>query len=335
MRDVVDAARSEQVRVREVDREDLDALADDHRGVAARILRTPRTLGERDLSEREWAADAIVVVLDGVEDPQNLGAAARSIEAAGGAMLVTRTHRSAPPTAAAIRASAGALLHLPHARVANLSRALDRLRDAGFTTIGLDDEAPRSIFDEPCPDGPCGARRRERRRRHLAARPGALRSPGFPADAWQGGIVERGRLARGRALRLRAGGPRRERRMNDEPGAAPEPHEPPPGRSRYEDFDLADLQAGPQARPPADRAPHAAAHRRGDRPGRVGLDADPRRDRVPSGRRGGGRPDRLGDPLPGDGRARLHAAADRSPARDRRWEYRRRDRRASRRATRR
>lgn len=153
MRDVVDAARSEQVRVREVDREDLDQLADDHRGVAARILRTPRTLGERELSEREWAADAIVVVLDGVEDPQNLGAAARSIEAAGGAMLVTRTHRSAPPTAAAIRASAGALLHLPHARVANLSRALDRLRDAGFATIGLDGEAPRSVFDEPCPEG--------------------------------------------------------------------------------------------------------------------------------------------------------------------------------------
>jgi 23S rRNA (guanosine2251-2'-O)-methyltransferase len=68
-------------------------------------------------------------------------------------MLVTRTHRSAPPTAAAIRASAGALLHLPHARVANLSRALDRLRDAGFTTIGLDGDASRSVFDDPCPEG--------------------------------------------------------------------------------------------------------------------------------------------------------------------------------------
>ena len=68
-------------------------------------------------------------------------------------MLITRTHRSAPPTAAAVRASAGALLHLPHARVANLSRALDRLQDAGFTAVGLDEGAGRSIFDEPCPDG--------------------------------------------------------------------------------------------------------------------------------------------------------------------------------------
>ena len=153
MRDVVAAARAAHVPVREVERDELDALDGDHRGVAARLLRPAPTLGERDLASYDWAADAIVVVLDGVEDPQNLGAAARSVEAAGAAMLITRTHRSAPPTAAAIRASAGALLHLPHARVANLSQTLDRLRDAGFTTVGLDERADRSIFDEPCPDG--------------------------------------------------------------------------------------------------------------------------------------------------------------------------------------
>jgi 23S rRNA (guanosine2251-2'-O)-methyltransferase len=153
MRDVVVAAQAAHVPVREVERDELDALDADHRGVAARLLRPVRTFGERDLTSRDWAADAIVVVLDGVEDPQNLGAAARSVEAAGASMLITRTQRSAPPTAAAVRASAGALLHLPHARVANLSRALDRLRDAGFTTVGLDEEADRSIFDESCPDG--------------------------------------------------------------------------------------------------------------------------------------------------------------------------------------
>ena len=153
MRNVVAAARAAHVPVREVERDELDALDGDHRGVAARLLRPAPTLGERDLASHDWAADAIVVVLDGVEDPQNLGAAARSVEAAGAAMLITRTHRSAPPTAAAIRASAGALLHLPHARVANLSQTLDRLRDAGFTTVGLDERADRSIFDEPCPAG--------------------------------------------------------------------------------------------------------------------------------------------------------------------------------------
>ncbi|HJX07936.1 MAG TPA: 23S rRNA (guanosine(2251)-2'-O)-methyltransferase RlmB [Actinomycetota bacterium] len=153
MRDVVAAARAAHVAVREVDRADLDALDADHRGVSARLLKVAPMLGERDLASREWAADAIVVVLDGIEDPQNLGAAARTVEAAGASMLITRTHRSAPPTAAAVRASAGALLHLSHARVANLSRALDRLRDEGFTTVGLDERAERSIFDERCPDG--------------------------------------------------------------------------------------------------------------------------------------------------------------------------------------
>jgi 23S rRNA (guanosine2251-2'-O)-methyltransferase len=154
MRDVLDAARGAHVRVRTVDRSELDALADDHRGVVARLGETPpAALAERDLSAFPWAEDAIAVVLDGIEDPQNLGAAARSVEASGGQMLITRTHRSAPVTHAAVRASAGAFLHLPHARVANLARAIERLKDEGFTAIGLDEGADASIYDDPCPDG--------------------------------------------------------------------------------------------------------------------------------------------------------------------------------------
>jgi 23S rRNA (guanosine2251-2'-O)-methyltransferase len=154
MRDVLDAARGAHVRVRTVDRSELDALADDHRGVVARLGATPpAALAERDLSGFPWAEEAIAVVLDGIEDPQNLGAAARSVEASGGQMLITRTHRSAPVTHAAVRASAGALLHLPYARVANLARAIERLKDEGFTAIGLDEGADASIYDDPCPDG--------------------------------------------------------------------------------------------------------------------------------------------------------------------------------------
>ena len=155
MLDVVDAARAAHVRTREVDRTELDRLAADHRGVVARIDAMPAraALGERDLTTFPWSEDAIAVVLDGVEDPQNLGAAARSIEASGGAMLITRTHRASPVTAAAVRASAGALLHLPQARVANLSRAIERLQDVGFTVIGLDEDAPRSIDEGTCPRG--------------------------------------------------------------------------------------------------------------------------------------------------------------------------------------
>ncbi len=156
LRAVLGAADRARVPVREVGRADLDQLAGDHRGVIARVHPAgPHAgpLSERDLAGTEWAEDAIAVVLDGIEDPQNLGAAARSAEAAGASVLVSRTHRGAPVTDAAIRASAGALMHLRHARVANIGRAIERLQEAGFTAIGLDGAAERTIFDTRCPNG--------------------------------------------------------------------------------------------------------------------------------------------------------------------------------------
>jgi 23S rRNA (guanosine2251-2'-O)-methyltransferase len=154
MRDVLGAASKAGTPVREVVRAELDAVARNHRGVAALLAESegePGTeLSEKDL-DGPFDDDAIVVVLDGVTDPQNLGACARVAEGAGAAMLVTRVKRAAGVTDAAVRASAGALMSLPHARVANIPRALGRLRDAGFTVVGLDGGAPRTIYDEPCP----------------------------------------------------------------------------------------------------------------------------------------------------------------------------------------
>jgi 23S rRNA (guanosine2251-2'-O)-methyltransferase len=155
LRAVREAARVAKVPVRATDRRALDAMARDHRGVVARTggRAGPRQLGERDLATLAFAPDALVVVLDGITDPQNLGAAARTAEAAGAAALVTRSRRAAGVTPAAIRASAGALEHLPHAVVANITRAIARLQEAGFSVIGLDDGASSSIFDEGCPTG--------------------------------------------------------------------------------------------------------------------------------------------------------------------------------------
>lgn len=157
LRDLLEAAEGAHVRVREVPREHLDAMADpgEHRGVVARVRADSvrATLGERDLAAFGFADDAVVILLDGVEDPQNLGAAARSAEAAGASMLVTRTHRAAPVSPAAVRASAGALAHLPHARVANIARAIGRLQEAGFTVVGLDGGAPETVYETPCPTG--------------------------------------------------------------------------------------------------------------------------------------------------------------------------------------
>ncbi|MFM8998928.1 MAG: 23S rRNA (guanosine(2251)-2'-O)-methyltransferase RlmB [Actinomycetota bacterium] len=146
LRELLDACAEAGVPTETVDRERLDLLAQDHRGVVAGV-RMPTPVGEQELSRRAFAADALVVVLDGIEDPQNLGAAARTAEAAGAAMLVTRRARAADVTAAAVRASAGALLHLPHARVANLARAIERLRDNGFTVVGLDEHATTTVHE--------------------------------------------------------------------------------------------------------------------------------------------------------------------------------------------
>ncbi len=156
LRAVVEAAASAGIDLHETDRVELDRLAPDHQGVVARLRDDPERpgeLGERDLGSFPFEDDALVVVLDGITDPQNFGAAARSAEAAGAAVLVSRTRRAADVTPAAIRASAGALLHLPLARVANIPRALDRLQAAGFTVVGLDGGADETIFDRPCPDG--------------------------------------------------------------------------------------------------------------------------------------------------------------------------------------
>jgi 23S rRNA (guanosine2251-2'-O)-methyltransferase len=151
-RELLEACRERGVRVVEVPRHRLDALAPDHRGVLVR-LQPPPVLGEREVASWPFGENDIVVVLDGIVDPQNLGAAARSAEAAGAAMLVTRLRRAAAPSPAATRASSGALLHLPHARVANITRTLGRLKDGGFWVVGLDQKAHETVYDERCPRG--------------------------------------------------------------------------------------------------------------------------------------------------------------------------------------
>lgn len=141
------------VPVRFRPRQHLDRIAEGHRGAAARIIPETAVVGERDLSTWDFGDKAIVVLLDGVTDPQNLGASARSAEAAGAAMIITRVHRGAPVTEAAVRASAGSLMHIPHARVANVSRAIERLQARGFVVVGLAGEADGSIFENTCPEG--------------------------------------------------------------------------------------------------------------------------------------------------------------------------------------
>ena len=94
-------------------------------------------------------SEPCLVALDGVEDPQNLGAIIRSAEGAGATGVVLTTRRAPPLSPAVSRASAGALEHLPVGRVTNLRRELKLLKKKGFWILGADQEDGDDLFASP------------------------------------------------------------------------------------------------------------------------------------------------------------------------------------------
>jgi 23S rRNA (guanosine2251-2'-O)-methyltransferase len=88
-----------------------------------------------------------VLILDGVTDPQNVGAAFRSAAAFGARALVLQDRKSPPLTGVVAKAAAGAIELVPHVRVVNLARAVETLRALGYLTVALEGEAPLSIAD--------------------------------------------------------------------------------------------------------------------------------------------------------------------------------------------
>ena len=139
------AAESAGVRVEEVEPEAL--LAGIPEGAPTQgVLLDAGPLPEVPLDSLA-GEPGLIVALDGVEDPQNVGAIARVAEAAGARGLVL-TRRHAPPLGAVVsRASAGAIEWLPTSRVPNLGRALNTLKDKGFWVFGCDPEASAGLFD--------------------------------------------------------------------------------------------------------------------------------------------------------------------------------------------
>ncbi len=136
VQEIVDLAREARVQLRFESREQLDRLAQGsaHQGVVA-IAGAFRYWSLNELPE-----DArLVVVLDGVEDPHNLGAIARTAECAGASAIIIPERRSAGVTDTVMKAAAGALEHLPVIRVVNINRALEELKERHFWRYGLDE----------------------------------------------------------------------------------------------------------------------------------------------------------------------------------------------------
>jgi 23S rRNA (guanosine2251-2'-O)-methyltransferase len=136
IQELVDLAREAGTPVRFEDRGSLQRLAGSsaHQGVVA--------LGaEFKYADYDQVADRgeLVVVLDGVEDPHNLGAIVRTAHAAGATAILIPERRAAGLTETVAKAAAGALEHLPVARVTNINRTLENLKKRGYWIYGVDE----------------------------------------------------------------------------------------------------------------------------------------------------------------------------------------------------
>ena len=136
LQEIVDLCRERKIPVRFEPREAVDRAAQSaaHQGVIA------YGAAEKFLTlEETAAAGGLLVILDGVEDPHNLGAIIRTAHAAGATAIVIPERRAAGLTETVSRSAAGALAYLPVVRVANINRALEELKKLGYWIYGLDE----------------------------------------------------------------------------------------------------------------------------------------------------------------------------------------------------
>jgi 23S rRNA (guanosine2251-2'-O)-methyltransferase len=144
---VVQLARSKSVPVRFEERSQIDRLAGtrEHQGIAALAAAKPALELEDLLAAK--TPQGLLVLLDGIEDPHNLGAIVRTALAAGAHGVVIPERRAVGLTDTVERASAGALAHLPVARVKNLVRAMEEMKETGYWLIGLDERAEKKYTE--------------------------------------------------------------------------------------------------------------------------------------------------------------------------------------------
>ncbi len=146
--EILAAARDAGIKVHQVPRATLDRMAGErHQGVAARVQETTVRRAE-DLGEflDTLAGAPLLLVLDGVQDPHNLGACLRSAEAAGAHAVIVPRDNSAPLSPVARRAAAGAAESVPFFQVTNLARCLDDLKQRGIWLVGATQDAETELY---------------------------------------------------------------------------------------------------------------------------------------------------------------------------------------------
>ena len=136
LKEILQAARERDIPVRKEERAVLDRLANGtvHQGIIA----ITAALKYSDFDSLFKPENSLVVVLDGVEDPHNLGAVIRTADACKASGVLVPERHSAPLNAAVVKASAGASAYLPIVRATNLVNAIDDLKERGLWIVGLD-----------------------------------------------------------------------------------------------------------------------------------------------------------------------------------------------------
>lgn len=146
LRKIIGMAKESNVRVEFVDRKTLDRISDgeNHQGVIAKgqVFEYSNIDGICEEAIRN-GEDTFVLILDGIEDPHNLGAILRTGECAGVHGIVIPERRAASVDSIAMKVAAGAAEYVKVARVKNLSRALDELKNKGLWIVGLDMDGKR------------------------------------------------------------------------------------------------------------------------------------------------------------------------------------------------
>ncbi len=142
---ITQLCRAAGVPVRTMPRDQLTRLARTagHQGVVA-IAAEKRYSDLEDLLAHKRGQHAFLIILDGIEDPHNLGAIIRTAESAGADGIIIPERRAVGVTSTVVKASAGASEYLPIAKVTNLGRTLEELKERSIWTVGLDERGDKS-----------------------------------------------------------------------------------------------------------------------------------------------------------------------------------------------
>jgi 23S rRNA (guanosine2251-2'-O)-methyltransferase len=142
---LIEDCRRISVPVRFLSRVELDRMAGNaaHQGVVA-VTSAKQYSDLDDVVAAKRGRYSLIIVLDGVEDPHNLGAILRTADAAGADGVIIPERRAAPVTGTVTKASAGASEHLPIAKVTNISRTVEELKGRNIWVVGLDENETRS-----------------------------------------------------------------------------------------------------------------------------------------------------------------------------------------------